>query len=525
MKKLSKFSLVLLMLGGLASCGNANAEPIPQEGNGESEAALPAPKNLKISNDKEVTDYIKNQSYNPDVALALDLRPSTTLDTKNTGVTEENRLIVTRKQIKKATNGTGSMHALEQSEQLFPGQLLFADEGLVNGSPTIMSNLSRGAGTFEVVLPGLYDSEFTASATKRTQVRNGIAQKVDEWYNSPKKKKLTAKENLTVTQVFDQRQAGLDVGFEIAEKLNIKADYKQDTVNNVYIVSFEQIFYTVNTSLENDTIVFADDVTKADVESEIGDKPVVMITQASYGKMVFFKLETKRSKSEVNAAFQYAGSVDVKAKANFQSVLEDCNITCLVYGGAVEGGDPESPTPIEIKDTSETTKADELRALLSSGLASNASEIENAVMLSYKTSWLKNNKTAKINATAEYVDTTREVIGAQKLEVKNIGAFEVEWGIYGRKVSVDETTGELSFGELQRLESASHVCAPQNRVYEISAMYGQLELDFDITWGSKRDSHRIAPTKNFFSDGKIEICGTTLINHVWYYIDGSARKI
>lgn len=530
MKKLNRLIILLagsFMMGGLASCANQVPVVVPEEEAGEHEEIVPTPKKLKISNNQDVTDYIRNQPFDANATLALDLRPTVDLDTKNTGTTDGGKLIVTRKTPKKATNGTGNMHALEQSEQLFPGQLLIADEGLVNGSPTIMSNLDRGQGTFEVVLPGLYDSEFVSSPTKRTKVRNGIAQKVEEWASNPKKKKLTAKESLNITQVFDQRQAGVDVGFEIAEKLNIKADYKQDAEKNIFIVSFEQIFYTVNTSLENDTVVFSDDVTKADIEREIGDKPVVMITQASYGKMVFLKIETTKSKDEVTAAFKYAGSIDVNAKASFQSTLQDCNITCLVYGGAVEEGqDPESPTPTTITDTSDSTKADTINALLSRRLSSDSSEVENAVMLSYKTSWLKNNKTARINATAEYVETTREVIGEQTLEIQNVGCYAVSyWEVKGRKVTVDEETGELSFGELELLERATSICAPQNRIYKIPANYGRLEFNFDICAGSKYDDMRIAPYKDFFSNGKIETCGTTLINHIWFYIDGSNRKV
>lgn len=529
MKKLHKLTLLLagaFVMGGLASCGAQAPEAVPEE-TAEAEEAKAPIKSLKISNDQEVSNYIKNQSYDADAALALDLRPTVALDTKSRGVESEGRLIVTRKHKKKALNGTGSMHALEQSEQLFPGQLLIADEGLVNGSPTTMQNLSRGAGTFEVVLPGLYDSEFTAASTKRTQVRNGIAQKVEEWASSPKKKKLTAKESFTITQAFDQRQLGLSVGFEIADKLNIKADYTQNVEKNVFIVSYEQIFYTVNTSLENDTIVFADGVTKAEVEAEVANKPLVMITQASYGKMIFFKVETDKSKDEVTAAFKYAGSVDVDAKASFQKTLQNCNITYLVYGGAVaEGQDPESPTPTELTDTADSTKADTIKALLSTNLASNSSEVENAVMLSYKTSWLKNNKTAKINATAEYVETTREVIGEQTVEVKNCGAYEVgEWKVGGRKVTVDESTGELSFGNFVTIETGRHICAPQNRIYKIPATYGRLEFFYDITWGSKQNYQRIAPSKDFLANAKIETCGTTLINHIWFHVDGNSRKV
>ena len=135
---------------------------------------------------------------------------------------------------------------------------------------------------------------------KRSTIRNGIQQKVEEWASSPKKKALTAKENFKISQIYDQRQAGLDFGFEIAEKLSIKTDYKQDVEKNIFIVSYEQIFYTVNTSLDNDTLVFADTVTKEDVEREIGSTPAVMISQASYGKLPLTILVVLMSKQKHN---------------------------------------------------------------------------------------------------------------------------------------------------------------------------------------------------------------------------------
>ena len=525
--KLGFLLLGALMMTGLASCNTASPQSEESEDITQPEEIQPEIKNLKISNDSEVANYIKNQDFDPNSALAIDLKPAVALDTKSTGESQGNKLVITKKVQKSATNGSGSLHALEQSEALFPGQLLIADEGLVSGSPTVMSNLNRGQATFDIVLPGLYDSEFTANSTKRTQVRNGIQQKVDEWMNSPKKKKLTAKQTLRVTQVFDQRQAGLDVGFEIANKLNIKADYKQDLEKNIFIVSFEQIFYTVNTSLENDTVVFADDVTKAEVEAEIGNNPLVMITQASYGKMVFFKIETTKDKAEINAAFKYAGCVDVESKAKFQSTLENCNISYLVYGGAVEGDkDPENPQLETITDTSDASKADTLNALLSNSLSSNSSEVENAVMLSYKTSWLKNNKTAKINATAEYVETTRTVINEQNLTVTNVGCFIVsEWNIKARKVKVNEETGDVEFGELETLFTGNNICAPQGRQYLIPASYGRVEFHYDILLGQSWPFKGRISQYDFFENGSVDTGGTTFHNWVRLTIDGRESKI
>lgn len=526
-KKIMLLAASALMLAGVTGCNSNSVSPVNNEEAIEEIEELPAPRNLKISNDPEVSNFVKNQDFDPNKALAIDLRPTVDLDTTCTGQEDGKRLIVTKKELRQATNGSGNLHALEQAELLYPGQLLLADSGLVDGNPTSMSNLDRGVTTIEVVLPGLYDSEIEVSKTKRSTIRNAIQQKVEEWASSPKKKALTTKESFKISQIYDQRQAGLDFGFEIAEKLSIKTDYKQDVEKNIFIVSYEQIFYTVNTSLDNDTIVFADTVTKEDVEREIGTTPAVMIAQASYGKMVFLKIETTKSKSEIEAAFNYSGSVNVKAKTQFKEALQNCTITSLVYGGAVkEGDDPESPTPSEVTDTADNSKADIVTSLLTRNIASTAAEVENAVMLSYRTTWLKNNKFAKVQATADYVETTRSIIDEQVVEIKNVGCFAVDdWWISGEAVSVNAETGALEFGPRTRIEHSSSICAPQSRTYTISAKWARLHFAYDICAGSKNVFNRRISDNNFFSKAFIETCGTTFINHTNVTVDGSFRRV
>ncbi|MBP3713416.1 MAG: thiol-activated cytolysin family protein [Bacilli bacterium] len=526
-RKIMVLAASALMLVGVAGCNNNLSQTV---NNNVQEVDVveetPSTKNLKISNNTEVADFVRNQDFDPNKVLAFDLRPTVELDKTCTGVEEGNRLIVTKKESRNAVSGTGSLHCLEQSEMLFPGQILLADSGLVDGNPTPMTNLDRGNTTLEVVLPGLYDSEFEVAKTKRSNIRNGIQQKVDEWVSSPKKKKLTNKTSLKITQVYDQRQAGLDIGFEIAKKLSIKSDYKQDVEKNIFVVSFEQIFYTVNTSLDNDTLVFADTVTKADVEREIGSTPAVIISQASYGKMVFLKIETTKDKSQIDAAFKYAGSINVDAKAQFQNTLANCSITSLVYGGAVEGGDPESPVPTEIKDTTDSSKADVINSLFSTSLSSDSSEVQNAVMLSYQTSWLKNNKKATVQATAEYVETTRTIIDEQELEIKNIGGFVVlDWWVSGEPVTINPKTGALEYGARVTIEHASRIHATESRKYRISAKYARLHFVYKILLGTKQAFNQRIYSKDFFNKAYLETAGTTLINHVNLTVDGSYRSI
>ena len=107
-KKIMLLAASALMLAGVTGCNSNSVSPVNNEEAIEEIEELPAPRNLKISNDPEVSNFVKNQDFDPNKALAIDLRPTTTLDTTCTGQEDGKRLIVTKKEIHKATDGSGS---------------------------------------------------------------------------------------------------------------------------------------------------------------------------------------------------------------------------------------------------------------------------------------------------------------------------------------------------------------------------------------------------------------------------------
>ena len=509
MKPLKKLVLVCASVISLAGCTAFSQTDVGMPEGG------PAPRDLTISTRNNVTNYIRNQDFDPDAVLAYDLTGSVTPKPSTTGSKKGTELVVTKKVLRNANSGTGSLHALQYSSLLYPGELLQANQNLVAGTPTELANLERGKTTFEVILPGLVNNTFSVDKTTGPNVRSALSGKIDEWKTLGRK--LTANQRFNLTQAYSESQLVVDLGFGIKDWLKIDFEGKGDTSKKVFIISFEQIYYSVNTQVGNDTVIFDDSVTLADVKRDCPDtNPPVLIRQANYGKMLYFKVETDKSKDEISAGFKYAGSFDVENKNKFKQTLENCQVSCLIFGGSVD--EYTTTTPIE---GSAGEKADEINALIGGSLTSDSSSVDNAVMLSYATSWLKNNNFAKIGSTTKYLETTQEIIREQKLNVLNGAGFTCEtWDVKARKIDGWNDDGTPQWGKLETIHHASMMAINQENTYYMSAEYGQIEFEYDIFWGPKGHWKGRISNKDHFVDGKIKICGSLFSKWIRINIDG-----
>lgn len=519
---MKKYKFILLALSmasilGFSGCSTAteenNNEPIPQE-------AETAPrKNLIISNDSEVSNYIKGQDFDPDQVLSYDLTGSVKPKSGSSGQMEGNKLVITKKEVKDAKSGTGSLHALQLTSSVYPGELLKANRYLVDGTPTELSNLGRGASSFEVTLPGLINNTFSVEKTTGANVRSALASKVAEWKGLGKK--LTANQTFNITQTYDYNQLTVNLGVGIAKKLNIDANYKQGSGKNIFIVSYEQIFYSVNTMLGNETVVFDDTVKPEDVRAECPDNtPPVMIKQANYGRMIYFKVETYKSLSEINAGFKLACSLDVESKAQFQKSLENCDVSCLIYGGATD--EYEQTTTISKEDLS-----DKVNSIIIEGGLPAADQVENAVMLSYSTCWLKNNDFARIQATSQYTEVSRTVIDEQKLILKNPAWFTIKnWKVTGCKVSFN-SKGEMVYGPREQIHFGDKVGGwGGERSILIPGNIAQVEFSWDLKGGKDWpvENYRLS-NNDFFGTATIKTCGSVCFYSTQFDVDGRTWEI
>ena len=512
--KFNKF--LILSAGALAVIGLASCNSIQQPKLEEVEAPItevqeepveaPAKSNLRISNDKDIRNYIKNQNFDPEKIWKYDMSGSVkSVDPKESKMSG-GRLLVTKKQLREAKSGTGSLHALQRSNLLYPGLLLKANSKLVEGTPTAITDLDRGKAAYELVLPGLIENTFSIEQCTGAGFRSKLNEKLAEW--KALGKQLTANQNFSITQTYDASQLNVDLGFGVGEMLKIDSSYKQGVETNIFVVSFEQIFFSVNLDVElKRTIVFGDDCDIEDVKDECtDDAPPMIINQANYGQVIYFKVETEsnKSKADITAAFNLAGKVDVKSKAEFNKMLSNFRVTCLISGGKAD--QYQNLTTISGDDS-----ADKIAEILAKGVAPSAESVENAVMLSYSTMWLKNNDFARVQAATNYVETTYEYLNSQEIDLKNSGLFTVSyWKILARPITGwDKETGNPIFGNLEQLYYDSIIFMGSTRHFSVPANYGQVEFEFDAQAGRTWKLRRIS-NDDFFKSANIVTDGTTL---------------
>ena len=507
------FALSMASIVGLSGCG-ANENAANNIEPNQHEAESKPIQNLIISNNSEVSNYIKGQSFDPEQVLSFDLTGSVKPKAGSTGKMDGNKLVITTKEIRDARSGTGSLHALQLTSSVYPGELLKANSKLVEGTPTELSNLDRGTTSFEVNLPGLTNNTFSVDKTTGANVRSALNAKVAEWKGLGKK--LTANQTYKITQTYDYNQLTVDLGFGIAKKLNIDANYKQGGGKNIFIVSYEQIFYNVNTIVDNNTVVFADNVTPEMVRAECPDNtPPVIVKQANYGRMIYFKIETTKSKSEVTAGFKYAGRLDIESKTQFEKSMENCDVSCLIYGGATD--EYEQTTVIKKEDLSDKVNS----LVIEAGMPA-SEQVENAVMLSYSTSWLKNNDFANIQATSQYAETTSRVINEQKIRVKNPAWFTIKnWKVTGCPVDFDEN-GNMVYGNREQFYFGGQIGGwGGERTLYVPGNYALVEFSWDMKGGKDWpiENQRLS-NSDFFGDAYIETCGTACFYSTKFTVDG-----
>jgi hypothetical protein len=153
-------------------------------------------------------------------------------------------------------------------------------------------------------------------------------------------------------QVSNQSHMSLFVGADVsygAGSLATRFDWNSTTRRNKVMVKYTQIYYTVDLDTpESPVALVADSVTGEDVAAAMppGSMPLY-VASVGYGMMAVMFIETNFTEEEMklalNAAYAGAFDADVAIGYTAKDVLEESNITIIVYGGGTKGlGDIET---------------------------------------------------------------------------------------------------------------------------------------------------------------------------------------
>ncbi len=351
----------------------------------------------------------------------------------------------------------------EDSRNIFPGSMVYADERLIAGDPRpidlerapigiTISNapMKPDASCTRKYCPNSYsDAEAAIS-----QIRGGFLLADNHDFPAQiyyKIEKIETKEQMT---------AKLNISESIWGKLGINVSAANKNNHSLYVAELNQIYYTVTADRAFPSKAFADNVTLEKVKSKITpeDAPAV-VSSVSYGRKILVTVECDDSSLDIQAALD-ASFASLKANAGFtyNENYEHCNFKMLAYGGlSKDAGDFMTCNFDQLKQVfAETTKYKD-------GCA---------IQLCYTTRFLKDDEIAEIHYYGDRWNTVRSVARKGiKLEVgMNTDAklvaptASVNVRIFGKRANPDDPIdqyGNIQYKDKEELIADINISDPR----------------------------------------------------------------
>lgn len=300
------------------------------------------------------------------------------------------------------------------------GALVKADKNLADGDPTIVA-VKRAPLTLSVDLPGMTNNDSSIEVTHPTasNVCNGVNTLLARWNDkyTPTYGNIPAKIEYSEAMAYSMSQLKTKFGTSF-EKLQIQLNIDFEGIKNgekqVQIINFKQIYYTVNMDVPTDpSDFFASNVTAGDLQKRglTSATPPAYISNVSYGRSLYVKLETSSQSNQVKAAFNAAiKGVDISNNTEYQDILKNTSVTAVILG-------EDAGSAVKVINDN----IDDLKPVINEGARYN--KLNPGVPIAYKTNFLKDNAPAKVNGTSDYIEITATNYHSSSLTLDHSGAY------------------------------------------------------------------------------------------------------
>ena len=323
-------------------------------------------------------------------------------------------------------------------DRTYPGSLQLANRSLIENKPTSFT-LPRKPINVSIDLPGL-GSDNTILVEKPTygNVSAAIDTLINRWSDrNSKTHTLPAQTQYSETMVYSKAQleTALNVNADLLEKsLGINFKAISDGEKNVMVVAYKQIFYTVSAETPSRPSDLFDDSVTAEELFEAGmndSNPPLMVSNVSYGRTIYVKLETSSKSKDVEAAFKaLIKKVNIEGNTKYQDILKNSSFTAVVLGG-----DAKKHSELVTKDF------DQIRRIIKDN--SEFSITNPGYPISYTGSFLKDNSIAVVNKLTEYIETTSTEFTGAKLNLDHKGGYVAQFAVTWNEVSYDDKGNEI----------------------------------------------------------------------------------
>ncbi len=262
---------------------------------------------------------------------------------------------------------------------------------------------SSASVAFQVISPMLSDTRVAINSKLAEMVGASSAAQVE--YS---KEEVNSSEQLALS-------LGIGVSWPTGAKVSGSVNLTSTEEKSRVVVRFKQIYYTVDMNTLASPAALFKGASESTINSFIASDNPMYVSRVSYGRQVFFILESTCSTDELKAAAEAAFEkgvkgtdtamkVDVNATLSTKTVLANTTIKAIVYGG-------DSSDAVDIKDY------DSLLAFMKNGASFDAATGSNALPLSYQMRFLSDNTIGALSSNADY--TMRQYVRTkQRVQVK-----------------------------------------------------------------------------------------------------------
>ena len=389
------------------------------------------------ANAKEINEYLKSLSYDPDALLQVQetgseptvhsLSQSTSLGTNRTGgynitcVKDEYNLKSNFEEVAilRPTNGV-----------IYPGALVIGDTEMLDGAPTPLQ-IPRSPAKLRIDLPGMGENgNLVVDNPNNSNVQARIDEALGWWNDNAYEEGYVnpAYISYKTSTSYSSQQLSIDVGLNVAWASGDVAgqfNYTSNTEKSVAMMAFKQGFYAVTMDVpEQPADVFGPGIGVTDVESKIhSGAPAAYVHSVVYGRIIMFRMETSMSvtSADLKLALEYSTGVTSVSGTNetrIKNILANTSTTVVTIGGNAEVA-AQAVSAKNFGDLQVVIQGE--NAVYSKG--------NPGVPISYTIRYLKDNRLAKMGYTTDYSVTncSEALVPGAKVSVQNDAGYVVRF--------------------------------------------------------------------------------------------------
>ena len=430
----------------------------------------------------------------------------------NEGIKTPDKFIVIKREKKSISDNNADIAIIDSlNNRIFPGAIQLANRNLVENRPDLVS-CDRKPIVLSIDLPGMgSESKVVVDSPSNSSISSAISSLLNTWnskYSSTNK--IPSRIQYNESMVYSESQISTKFGLNfksLGKSLDIDFNGIFEGKKKAMVISFKQIFYNVSVDApKSPSDFFGDNVSwdELTLKGMNNNNPPAYVSNVSYGRTVFVKLETTSTSSDVESAFKaLIKEQNAEANVKYKEIFENSTFTAVVIGGGAQ-----EHNKVVSKNF------DEIRDVIMNN--SEYSPTNPGLPISYTSVFLKDNAIATINSNSEYVKTTSTEYTNGKIVLNHTGGYVAQFNISWDELTYDKNGKEVLTRKYWS-ENNRDKTSPFNTTIHLSGNCKNIDIHIKEATGLAWEWWRtLVNVKNtsLLKERKIDIYGTTLIPYV-----------